>query len=243
MKTVLITGASGGIGSCIAQKLSACGYYVIAGYHRSKEKALQLKRDMEEKGGTAMLVQADVSQRDQVETMFEEIEKQVGSVDILVNNAGISSQMLITDVSPAHWNQMWGVNVNGALFCTQRVLPGMISKKQGKIINISSIWGMVGASCEVHYSTTKAAMIGFTKALAKEVGPSGIQVNCVAPGVIETQMLRDLSPEDLEALKEETPLGVLGQGEDVASCVAFLASKEANFMTGQVISPNGGLVI
>ncbi len=190
-----------------------------------------------------MLVQADVSQRDQVETMFEEIEKQVGSVDILVNNAGISSQMLITDVSPAHWNQMWGVNVNGALFCTQRVLPGMISKKQGKIINISSIWGMVGASCEVHYSTTKAAMIGFTKALAKEVGPSGIQVNCVAPGVIETQMLRDLSPEDLEALKEETPLGVLGQGEDVASCVAFLASKEANFMTGQVISPNGGLVI
>lgn len=243
MNIVLVTGASRGIGYSIARKMAARGYFVIGGYYKSEQQARELKADIEGHGGRIMLVQADISQKQQVEEMFLQIEKQVGSVDILVNNAGVSSQMLITDLTQEHWNAMWGVNVNGTLFCTQRVLPGMISKKQGKIINISSIWGMVGASCEVHYSTTKAAIIGFTKALAKEVGPSGIQVNCIAPGVIQTDMLSGLTQEDLTALREETPLGLLGKGEDIASCVAFLASEEAGFLTGQVISPNGGLVI
>ncbi len=189
------------------------------------------------------IVGGDVSDADQVDRMAAEVERALGPVSVLVNNAGISQQQLVTDISTTQWREMLGVHVDGTFYCCRRVLPAMIRRKQGKIINISSMWGQVGASCEVHYSTAKAAVIGLTRALAKEVGPSGIQVNCVAPGVIDTDMLAAFSEEDRQALMEETPLGRLGKPRDVAKTVGFLAGSGADFMTGQVLSPNGGFVI
>jgi 3-oxoacyl-[acyl-carrier protein] reductase len=167
----------------------------------------------------------------------------VGDVDILVNNAGIARQELFTDISPETWRRIFAVNVDGAFNCCQLALPHMIHEKRGKIINISSMWGITGGSCETAYSASKAAIIGLTKALAKELGPSGIQVNCVAPGVIDTDMNNNLTAEDMEALRQETPAGRIGAPEDVAAAVAFLASAGGDFITGQVISVDGGMVI
>lgn len=248
-KVVLITGASRGIGAAIAQQMAREGYQVVVNYCRHEEQAFQLANKMNAYScpfhlNNVLPIQADVQNRVQVEAMFQKIQETFGhGVDILVNNAGISQQKLFTDITEADWDTMFGVNVKGIFHCCQCALPYMIHQKSGKIINISSMWGQVGASCEVHYSAAKAAVIGMTKALAKELGPSHIQVNCIAPGVIQTEMNAHLSDSVLQDLKNETPLEVLGRPEDIAKSVSFLASSDSDFITGQVLGVNGGFVI
>lgn len=212
-------------------------------YHKQRALAQALCEQLRQAGAQAACVQADVAERAQVQAMLAQTERQFGPVEVLVNNAGIAQQALFTDVSEAEWDRMFAVNVKGMFHCTQGVLGKMISQKRGKIVNISSMWGQIGASCEVSYSAAKAAVIGLTKALAKEVGPSGIQVNCVAPGVIDTEMNAALDASTRAMLAEETPLGVLGTAEDVARAIVFLASPQADFITGQVLGVNGGFVI
>lgn len=242
-RTVLITGASGGIGGAAAVLFAREGWKVAVHYRTGRERAENLCRELRAGGYDASPFCADVADKIQVERMFTEIGGVYGDIHVLVNNAGIAQQKLFTDLTEEEWDRMFAVNVKGMFHCAQAVIPQMVRRKQGKIINVSSIWGMVGASCEVHYSAAKAAVIGLTKALAKELGPSGIQVNCVAPGVIDTPMNGQLGEEALSALKEETPLGVIGSPEHAAQVIAFLASDAADFITGQVISPNGGFVI
>lgn len=241
-KTVLITGASRGIGRAAAEAFAKSGYDVAVNYNKSAEAAETLCRELEKYSIKAMPFQADVADKKAVEKMSAEIEIAMGAVSVLVNNAGIAEQALFTDITEEMWDRMFAVNVKGAYNCTQAVLPKMIHEKYGRIINISSMWGISGASCEVHYSAAKAALIGFTKALAKEVGLSGITVNCVAPGVIDTDMNGHLSPEIISELKEETPLNRIGTPRDVAETVLFLASEKASFITGQTISVDGGFV-
>lgn len=196
-----------------------------------------------ELGPNAFSVKADVSDSKQVLHMFDKIKKTFGPVDILINNAGIAQQKLFTDISEDDWDRIFNVNVKGMFNCCKAAVPDMVRRKCGNIINVSSIWGLVGASCEVHYSATKGAVISFSKALAKELGPSNIRVNCVAPGVISTEMNSCLDSETIEQLKEETPLGSVGEPLDVANLILFLASDSSKFITGQVISTNGGFVI
>lgn len=242
-KTVLITGASRGIGRAAAELFAERGYRVLLNYRRSKAAAEELERELAARGADVMAYGADVADRAQVEAMADACERRFGGVDVLVCNAGIARQGLFTDLTPEEWREMMGIHVDGAFHCCQAVLPGMIRKKEGSILLVSSIWGMTGASCEVAYSTAKAALIGMTKALAKEVGPSGIRVNCVAPGVVDTAMNAALDGETLASLREETPLGRLGTPLEIAQAIVFLASPEASFITGQVLSPNGGFVI
>lgn len=239
----LITGASGGIGGAIAKELAANGYGVALQYYKNGAACEKVCQEIIAQGGEALSVSCDIRSVSQVEEMFAAVEIQWGNVSVLINNAGISRQQLFTDMTEDQWQEIWQTNVSGAIWCSKRALPNMIHEKRGKIVNISSIWGMVGASCEVAYSATKGALISFTKALAKEVGPSGITVNCVAPGVIDTPMNKHLSVEDMAALAEETPLGVIGKPCDAASLVGYLVSPQGDFITGQVISPNGGFVI
>ena len=239
LKNALVTGASRGIGRAIATLLSQNGYRVAVNYNKNEAAAQALVSDLCAQGFSAFAVQADVSDRTAVEKMFE----QCGGIDLLVNNAAIAEQILFSDITPDCWKRMFAVNVDGVFNCCQCALPHMIHQKSGCIINISSVWGITGASCEVHYSATKAAVIGLTKALAKELGPSGITVNCIAPGVIDTDMNAHLDAETIAALKEETPLGIIGTGEDIANAVLFLAGNSGRFITGQVISPNGGFLI
>jgi len=239
-KIVLITGASGDIGSAAARLFAENGYSVIINYNRSQAEALALELELRQHGCDAVAVQADISDFTQVQHMFQVCEKKFGGVDVLVNNAGIAQQKLFTDITQVDFDNMFAVNVKGCFNCCQLALPYMIRRKEGKIINISSIWGVTGASCEVHYSASKAAVIGMTKALAKEVGPSNIQVNCITPGVIDTAMNAGLSHETIENLKAETPLGKLGQPSDVAELILFLASEKSDFITGQVIGVDGG---
>lgn len=242
-KTVLVTGSSRGIGQAIAELFAEKGMNVVFNYCVNKEKAQHIINKLRKKNITAVAVKADVSNRYEVNEMVKKIGEIFGDIDILVNNVGIAQQKMFKDITEDEWDKMFDVNVKGMYNCIQAVLPSMVKKKEGKIINISSIWGLTGASCEVHYSASKAAVIGLTKALAKELGPSNIQVNCVAPGVIKTDMLSDFSKQDIESLKDETPLGIIGLPIDIAKVVYFLASKDANFITGQIISPNGGFVI
>ncbi len=241
-QTVLITGASRGIGKATAQLFASRGYQVAINYNQSDREARQLVEKLN-RLCPAIAVKADVSDGTQVDAMMKKIHSQLGSIDVLVNNAGIARQGLFTDFTLEQWQRIFDVNVTGMFHCCQAVLPDMIHQKAGRIINLSSIWGITGASCEVPYSATKAAVIGMTKALAKELGPSGIQVNCVAPGVIDTDMNGMLDDETIQCLKEETPLGTIGSPEDIAQTILFLASDNAKFITGQVISPNGGFVI
>lgn len=242
-KTVLITGASRGIGASMARLFAENGYNVIINYCNSKEDAQNLEKELLDKGLSAKAIKADVKDYAQVVNMVEEIHQLFGDIDVLINNAGIAQQKLFTDITEQDFDNMVNVNLKGVFNCTKAVLRDMINNKYGKIINISSMWGVVGASCEVHYSAVKAGVIGMTKALAKEVGPSGINVNCIAPGVINTQMNSNLDEYTLNSLKEETPLGIIGEGEDIANLALFLASDKSKFITGQIITADGGLTI
>lgn len=242
-ETVIITGASRGIGRAAALLFGKNGYNVIVNYMYSHEKAEEVCKEIISAGGTAVPYRADVSVRRSVDEMTDFARKQFGGTDILVNNAGIAEQIMFCDITEEKWDRMFDVDVKGVYNCTQSVLPDMIHKKYGRIINISSMWGITGASCEVHYSAAKAAVIGFTKALAKELGPSGITVNAVAPGVIATEMNGNLSKETMDILKEETPLCRIGTPEDAAEAIFFLASSKASFITGETLSVNGGIVI
>ncbi len=244
-KTVLITGASRGIGAACAVYFAQKGYHVAINYAKNDSAASHVADLVRSAGQKALTIKADVADAAAVLDMVRQINKEFGSIDTLINNAAVSSeQAVFTDVSPEEWHRMFSVNVDGMFHCINAVLPDMIHKKKGSIVNISSIWGITGASCEVHYSATKAAIIGATKALAQELAPSNIRVNCVAPGVIDTDMNRHLSADDIRMLKEETPLGKIGTPEDIAKAVYFLASDElSGFTTGQILSPNGGFVI
>lgn len=237
-KTVVITGASRGIGAECARQFAKEGYNVVINYNKSEREALTLAKEI---GGFAL--QADVSIEAEAIMLIKKAEEKFGQIDVLVNNAGIAKQNVIFDISATEWNRIFAVNMGGAFNCSKAVLEGMVTRQQGVIINISSIWGEVGASCETAYSSSKSAIIGFTKALAKEVGRSNIRVNCVSPGLIKTDMNSHLSKEDLQELIEETPLNKIGMPKDVANAVLFLASEKASFITGQNIGVNGGFVI
>ena len=243
MRNVLITGASRGIGAAAAKLFAQNGDRVFVNYNRSERAALLLCRELNENGHTAIPVKADVSDPEEVRKMFAFIENEFSGTDVLVNNAGIAQTKLFTDITDEDWSRMIGTNLSGAFYCCRTALPYMIKKHHGRIINISSMWGQTGGSCEVHYSAAKAGIIGLTKALAKEEGLSGITVNCVAPGVIRTDMTSDLSEEDFAALRDETPTGTIGTPEDIARTIFFLAEEASSFITGQVIAVNGGIVI
>lgn len=241
--TALITGASRGIGKAAAILFAKSGYDIAVNYNKSRGHAEKLCEELRSFGVKAFPFGADVSDRLQTDKMVGEARKIFGEINILVNNAGIAGQALFSDITEEMWDRMFAVNVKGAYNCTQAVLPDMIHNKYGRIINVSSMWGISGASCEVHYSASKAALIGFTKALAKEVGLSGITVNCVAPGVIATDMNAHLSEASMEELKNETPLNRIGTPEDAAEAILYLASEKASFITGQVLSVDGGFII
>lgn len=242
-KTVIITGASRGIGKECAILFAKTGYNVVINYFNSEKQALKLCNDLANYKTECIAIKADISKYDQVRNMIDIVKTKFKKVDVLVNNAGISKFNLFTDISESEWDNIFNVNIKGMFNCCKNVIPMMIHEKNGKIINISSIWGLTGASCEVHYSASKAAVIGFTKALAKELGPSNINVNCVAPGIIDTDMNKSIDDNTLNLLKEETPLGTIGTPKDIAKTILFLTSNDASFITGQVISPNGGFVI
>ncbi len=243
--TAVVTGGSRGIGAATAALLFHKGYNVVINYHQSKEQAQSLASSLnrEDVPQRAMAVQADVADRTAVASLFASSAQAFGPVSLLVNNAGIAQQKLFPDVTEADWRAMVGVHLDGVFYCSQEALRQMLPRHAGRIVNISSMWGQIGGSCEVPYSAVKAAVIGMTKALAKEVGPSHITVNCICPGVIDTEMNSGLSPEIRAELAEETPLCTLGTAQDVAAAVAFLASDEASFITGQVLGVNGGLVV
>lgn len=239
----LVTGASRGIGRAIALRLAQEGYAVAVHCIKSIDKANAVCAEIRANGGQAQAYFCDIANTGDVSDMISRIHTELGSITVLVNNAGIAQQKLFTDITPEEWRRMMAVHVDGAYNTCHTVLPDMIRHHKGAIVNVSSMWGQIGGSCEVHYSTAKAALIGFTKALAKEVGPSGIRVNCVAPGVIQTDMMAGFDDETLSALSDETPLCRLGTPEDVAAAVSFLVSEQASFITGQVLAPNGGIVI
>ena len=242
-KVALVTGSSRGIGAAIAAALSRAGFAVCVNYLQRRDKAEALAAALRAEGGTAICQQADVSDRAQVNAMVRQVEESFGPVSLLVNNAGVAGQALFQDITDQLWRRYFSVNVDGAFHAIQAVLPHMLHEHAGCIVNISSIWGLRGASCEVTYSATKAALIGLTRSLAAELAPTHIRVNCVAPGVIRTDMLDALPPEVLPQLAQETPLGRLGTPEDIAAAVAFLASEEADFITGQVLTADGGFIL
>lgn len=243
MKYALITGASGGIGAATARAFAQAGYGVAIHAHRSVDKLHALAQKLSALSVPVLEVCADLSDPVQAKTMVDNVLEKFCQLDILVCCSGLSHVGLVTDIDPQQWKTLFGVNVDGMHYCCQAVLPHMVHRKEGCILTVSSMWGQVGASCEVAYSATKGAVIAYTKALAQEVGPSNIRVNCIAPGVIATEMNAHLSPEDMAALADETPLGRIGTPEECAACALFLASEGASFVTGQVLAPNGGLVI
>ncbi|WP_152392531.1 elongation factor P 5-aminopentanone reductase [Paenibacillus guangzhouensis] len=237
---VLITGGSRGIGAAIAERFASVGMNVVIHYLQAHEQANEVARSCMKYGGKVMTVTADLRSKEQLQRMMEKLESHGLVPDILVNNAGIAHYGLLSDVTEDQWDEMMSINLKGMFLCTQLCMPHMIAQKYGRIINVSSIWGLSGASCEVVYSTTKGGMNAFTKALAKELAPSGVTVNAVAPGAVDTMMLSNLDDEEKLMLEDEIPVGRLGQPEEIASLVYFLALPESSYITGQVISPNGG---
>ena len=241
-KVALVTGSSRGIGRAVALRLAREGYAVCINCRQRMDLARQLAGQIGAEGGRAIAVQADVSDRAAVDAMVEQVRQTFGPVTLLVNNAGVAGMALFQDVTDELWDRYFSVNLNGARNTIQAVLPAMLHEKGGCIVNVSSIWGQHGASCEVTYSCTKHALIGLTRSLAMELAPSHIRVNCVAPGVIDTDMVKVLGQETLDQLVEQTPLGRLGTPEDIAAAVAFLAGDGASFITGQVLTCDGGFV-
>lgn len=238
MKNVLITGGSRGIGCAMVKLFSENGYSVAFTYKESDESAKELSRLT-----GALAIKADSASESDILMAVDTVNKSMGSIDILINNAAVSSFSLFTDISLSEWQNTFSVIVTASFLYSKAVLPSMIRNKWGRIINISSMWGITGSSCEVHYSSAKAALIGMTKALAKEVGPSSITVNCIAPGVIDTDMNKALSEDDMRELVEQTPLMRIGKPSEVAKSALFLAGEDASFITGEVLNVNGGFLI
>ena len=243
MSIAVVTGASGGIGAEIAKRLAQDGFSVALIYNRNAEKAQKTADEITLSGGSAKTYKCDVRDSSEITSAIEAIERDFGEISVLVNNAGISEQKLLTDITDSDWENMISTNLSGAFYFYRAVLPYFVHRKSGRIINISSMWGETGGSCEVHYSAAKAGLIGLTKALAKEVAPSGITVNAVSPGVINTEMVTKLGKDTVDMLREEIPVMRLGTPEDVANAVSFLADDRASYITGQIISVNGGIVI
>ena len=242
-QVALVTGASRGIGRAVAMELGRAGYAVCINYLNSEDAAQQAAEALRAGGSDAVAIRADVADGTAVAEMVRRTEKELGPVTLLVNNAGVAGQAQFQDISDEMWDRYLAVNLGGARNTIRAVLPHMLSEKRGAIVNISSIWGLRGASFEVAYACTKAAIIALTRSLAMELAPSGIRVNCVAPGVIHTDMVQVLGEETLRDLAEQTPLGRLGRPEDIAHAVAFLASDKASFITGQVLGADGGFIV
>lgn len=242
-KSVIVTGGSRGIGAAVVNELSKNGYKVALVYNNSKNEALAISTELKSLGHSCEIFKCDASSSLEVKACVGEVLSAFGEVFALVNCAGIAQQKLFTDITDDDWHNMIETDLSGTFYFCREVLPYMISEKCGKIVNIASIWGETGASMEVHYSAAKAGIIGLTKALAKEVGLSGVTVNAVSPGVIMTDMMSSFSKEDINVLKEDTPLNKLGKSQDVANAVSFLLSEGADFITGQILSVNGGFVI
>jgi len=240
--TVLVTGGNRGIGAAIAERFASAGMNVVIHYLQAHEAANEVARKCLKYGVRVLTVTADLKSKDQIVKMLEKLTHHQMVPDILVNNAGISHFGLLTDVTEEEWDHVMNTNLKGMFLCTQTFLPHMISQKYGRIVNVSSIWGIAGASCEVLYSTTKGGMNAFTKALAKELAPSGITVNAVAPGAVDTSMLQHMNEEDKQTMINDIPVGRLAQPEEIASLVYFVALPESGYITGQVISPNGGWI-
>ena len=241
MKTVIVTGGSRGIGAAIVKELAKENYNIVLNYNNSEEAAKQIKNELKEKGIKIEIFKADVSKREEVKEMIQFTLDRFKNIDVLINNAGISQIKPFTDITDEDWEKMMQINLNSVFYCTQEVLENMIYNKKGCIINISSIWGITGGSCEVHYSVAKAGIDGMTKALAKELGPSNIRVNSIAPGIIVTDMNLDYTEEEIQEINDQIPLGKFGEGIDIAKCARWLI--EDNYTTGQIISLNGGWVI
>ena len=241
-KTVIITGAAKGIGRACAKKFAAEGWRVVIGYNHSEDKAHSLLKELSDQTDV-ILVKADVSKSEEAEALIKEANNSFGKIDALINNAGVSSVSgLFSDTDKKEWERVFGTNVYGTFNVTKAALPLMVHEKSGAIVNISSIWGISGASCETVYSASKAAVIGFTKALAKELAPSHIRVNAVAPGVIDTDMNAFLSADEKAALKDEIPMGRWGEALEIAEAVYFLASEKSSYITGQVLTADGGFI-
>lgn len=238
MKNVLITGGSRGIGSAMVELFASNGYSVAFTYKSSENEA----KSLAESTG-AIAIKADSASESDVLYAVNTAICELGSIDCLINNAGVSSFSLFTDITLDMWNEHLAVNLTGAFLYSKAVIPGMVARKEGRIINITSMWGITGSSCEVHYSTAKAGLIGMTKALAKELGPSGITVNAIAPGLIDTDMNRCLSDDDIHAIEDETPLMRIGTPSEVAKAALFLAGEGASFITGEVMNVSGGYLI
>ena len=242
--TVLLTGASRGIGAACARRFARDGWSVAVHYYKSEAEALALTEELRAAGAEAVPVRGDLSDPAQAARAVEGAQAALGHLDALVCNAGVALPVqLLTDTTDDQWRRVMGTDLDGVFFTLRAAIPGMVSRKRGAIVTISSMWGVTGGSCEAPYSAAKAGVIGLTKALAKELGPSGIRVNCVAPGAIETDMTAFLTPEDRAALADEAPLGRMGAPEEVAEAVRFLAGEEARFITGQVLRVDGGMVI
>ena len=240
---VVVTGGSRGIGAAISSLFATKEFNVVINYNNSEKDAKKLCDTLLEQGFSAIPFKADISNPIEAERLVKFAVEKFGNIDVLINNAGISQQKLLTDITDDDWDKMISTNLSGAFYCSRAAAKYMINKKNGSIINISSMWGISGASCEVHYSAAKAGLIVLTKALAKELGPSNIRVNCVAPGLIDTDMNNTLSDDDKAALINETPLCRIGTVSDVAKAVFFLASDDASFITGQSLSVDGGFIL
>lgn len=242
-KTVVVTGGSRGIGAAISSLFASEGFNVIINYNKSETECIALCDQLSLQGFSCKPFKADVSKSSEADTLIHFAVQTFGSVDILVNNAGISEFSLFTDITDEQWERMISTNLTGTFNTCRAAAKEMIKNHSGTIVNISSMWGLSGASCEVHYSASKAGVIGLTKALAKELGPSGIRVNCIAPGVIKTDMIAMLSSDTMNELRDETPLMRIGEPQDVANAALFLASEKASFITGQVLNVDGGFII